>query len=711
MKRTPPATQILTRIHAVFANTPVIRNGNINSELQGKNPHKKLHRAIESHRCRTILQLLDDGVKPCTTNRSTNCFFLAQEHTGRGGRLILKKLLEIEPSGVNCQDSKGLTLLMRCYDMETFELLLKYKPNVNLLNDEGENVLFYILRKHFVTYPWQWKRLFELGLDVNLVNKGETVLVIAIQQCFVPLVLEEFFQAGATLPPLALDKYGENVVTEAMKDERMKITNKIEYLETFIKNGVDVSAKDNKGRNAMYYIIQEHFRALHDSDDDSTDMNWLSKLEETLIILLQHNCEAQGLEETFEIVKHVGVLRYYIEKLDIISTFARYGPSVKFLKQLVDRGLYSWTKHREFFKGTTEPMSPLTAYLCNVCNFRSKEPDFAEILDMCEYFISIGVDPTHRSQGQNFRFKISKHWKKLHGTDILQVSNNLIHPDALFFVAILAAQDDCEYLLRLFLRFWPYPPLCMILIGVQYTRSEDSKKLVMYPDNLTFYNLLIKIGGAVPLKSRFYKSIKMVLQQVTEIDENCQSVLDSFLQLDDSTSSSDSDCSSVESCICGSTISDSSDWNDKSSEEECKRARIETSKVKNTHDQLHRAIEKHDCRTIRQLLENGVKPCTTPISCFILARRSGFILKKLLEIEPSGVNCRDPRGYTMLMLCDDYRNRSGIPTLRSLSRAAFRATVKKTCPTGLDFSEYRVLCQGEMVALPPDIVNFLEFRV
>ncbi|KAF4519326.1 hypothetical protein B566_EDAN010031 [Ephemera danica] len=172
--------------------------------------------------------------------------------------------------------------------------------------------------------------------------------------------------------------------------------------------------------------------------------------------------------------------------------------------------MYNWTAtlttHRELFPGTSDPMSPLTVYLTE---FDSEE-------------------------------------------------ENVTH---------------FEELLRMLLSFWSYPPLFLILLRVELDVWDPKPlphRIQRCPrkaskDMTLITRLLIKIGGAVPLGTRYYKSLKNILQ--------------------------------------------------------------------------------------------------------VAAKETG----------------------------------GGIPTLRSLSRAAFRATVKKTCPTGLDFSEYRVLCQGEMVPLPPDI--------
>ncbi|KAF4519329.1 hypothetical protein B566_EDAN010034 [Ephemera danica] len=386
-----------------------------------KHPHRELHRAIAKHHCRTIRQLLEDGVKPCTTKKSKSCFLLALVRS----TFILKKLLEYEPSGVNCQDSKGLTLLMLSKDITTFELLCNYRPDVNLLNNDGNNILFHLLKTHEQFDIWQLQQLVDLGLDVNEVNsKGETSLVFAIKERVDASTIETLFEAGAQLPPP--DKDGENIISYAIKDSRVSSKRKIKFLEVLIKN--------------------------------------------------------------------------------------ESGPSVKFLEQLVNRGLYNWTAssklYREENPEETQPISPLTACLSRLCTHKLKNVNIREILYTCKYLISIGVDVTHRTRDKNLSFDVGKCFGDTKELDQERAA-------------------DFEKLLRLLLPFWSYPPLFLILIRI----GEDLGKIA--PENLRattdetlIMRLLIKIGGPVPLGTCYYKSITNYMQKVVVNTAEWQEMLD-----------------------------------------------------------------------------------------------------------------------------------------------------------------------------------------
>ncbi|KAF4522682.1 hypothetical protein B566_EDAN010463 [Ephemera danica] len=53
---------------------------------------------------------------------------------------------------------------------------------------------------------------------------------------------------------------------------------------------------------------------------------------------------------------------------------------------------------------------------------------------------------------------------------------------------------------------------------------------------------------------------------------------------------------------------------------------------------------------------------------------------------------------------------SEVPSLLHLSRTALRSCLKKTDTRGLDVSSLRVLCQGKMGPIPPDIVDIINFK-
>ncbi|KAF4514059.1 UNVERIFIED_CONTAM: hypothetical protein B566_EDAN018852 [Ephemera danica] len=53
---------------------------------------------------------------------------------------------------------------------------------------------------------------------------------------------------------------------------------------------------------------------------------------------------------------------------------------------------------------------------------------------------------------------------------------------------------------------------------------------------------------------------------------------------------------------------------------------------------------------------------------------------------------------------------SEVPSLLQLSRTALRSCLKKTDTRGLDVSSLRVLCQGKMRPIPPDIVDIINFK-
>ncbi|KAF4527982.1 hypothetical protein B566_EDAN016637 [Ephemera danica] len=79
-------------------------------------------------------------------------------------------------------------------------------------------------------------------------------------------------------------------------------------------------------------------------------------------------------------------------------------------------------------------------------------------------------------------------------------------------------------------------------------------------------------------------------------------------------------------------------------------------------------------------------------------------VKKTLE---SNAKELPPRGE-LIPLFDHLH--SEVPSLRQLSRTVLRSSLKKTDTKGLDVSSLRVLCQDEMIPLPPDIVDLINFK-
>ncbi|KAF4519325.1 hypothetical protein B566_EDAN010030 [Ephemera danica] len=580
--------------------------GNPPSLASRINHHKLMH--VPCTRSIFLLFVLCASVSPRCVHPYYKVDFTTEFYR-RTISLTQKPSLIHFSSGAGPQNSHGSTLLMLAvitYKINIFNFLCTYNPDANVQNYDADNVLHEVLKGRLYNDASVIKRILNLGIDVNLVEgDGETALEIAVKAGCNSRIIEMLLDKGATLPEPDLDE--KTIVMHAIEDGGENFIQTVETLKVLFKHGADASAKDEKGHNAMYYLISECLpNALHVPYH-------AKRLNEILIELIERNCEVQGLHRTFqrsEIVNDDRLIRKIPVAYNVIALLVRYTRSIGLPKALVERSLYS--------KKLSSPyiLSPLSACLVQLITDTHIGAEAGlEILDLAIQLILLGTDDVYQCAWQdlcspdislslNFKYRTRAEYQA-------SIARKLAIPDALFFAANMrifnyvialdiriTAEESTVYkvhaaveeLLRLLLRFWPHPPLLLMLLRVDpvwcpllVTRTGFSS--TTETGMLFMMQVLAKIGGSLPLGTRYYTILKSALQQMAESHDLCKSMLKMLLQLD-----------------------------------------------------------------------------------------------------------------------------GGIPTLRSLSRAAFRATVKKTCPTGLDFSEYRVLCQGEMVPLPPDVVNYLEYR-
>ncbi|MBR4682018.1 MAG: ankyrin repeat domain-containing protein [Elusimicrobiaceae bacterium] len=150
-------------------------------------------------------------------------------------------------ANVNAKDKNGKTALMYTtpygyyeenLSKKVMEKLIAARADVNAANKNGKTVLMYITNT-FNDYTSVVTKLLKAGSDINATdNKGRTVLLDFIGK---------------------LEERKETLSDEAQMfgDENYpNIKEFIDYLQTLIKAGANVNAKDNNGSTALIYATK-----------------------------------------------------------------------------------------------------------------------------------------------------------------------------------------------------------------------------------------------------------------------------------------------------------------------------------------------------------------------------------------------------------------------------------------------------------------------
>lgn len=148
----------------------------------------------------------------------------------------------------------GRTLLLEacrlCINFCTIELLLKNGLNVNALDHKGQTPLYYFIKSEQPSRYEQIKLLLNFKAEVNVRdNKDRTPLSLALQNCDEESV-QLIVKSGADLNYIVNSKRGYTPLMMACFLEWEFCT-----IESMLKNGADVNAKDNIGETPIFKLL------------------------------------------------------------------------------------------------------------------------------------------------------------------------------------------------------------------------------------------------------------------------------------------------------------------------------------------------------------------------------------------------------------------------------------------------------------------------
>ncbi|KAF4517894.1 hypothetical protein B566_EDAN001848 [Ephemera danica] len=595
-----------------------------------------MHTALKAMDCAKVCQLLQSGMKLCCSAEN-NCFSYITKYWQPP---FINTVLKRYPSAANSHGPNGDTLLMMCDSVEKFQTVLGNGPDVNAVNDDGDNILHYIVKHRLSseidkiiaylnqslgeeTYTLLQTKmdkmaekiveLFEVVLDsdvnVDAVNgEGKTALQLLLQtykpgyvfnqghyickcgheyhnedMCYLENqiasnVLTSLLVSGAAIP--GPDELGRTPLMLAVQSPWNDAN-----MEFLVRLGADINAKDRAGHNAIFYLLSS-FAQHSIIRTEHPFFCWykFSVVDRMTSFLLDHGCEMQGQEL-------------------IMFDHAEMKPTYKVVVRLMSLKT-STLIHRDFnlkLQCKNDPSN--LSFLSTLLESRCKEdlPDYLpvwkfELEDVAfiEKEIENGLDVNCGTYGRNFVMDDAMKWKKklclpyplLYTMDTVFDYFFVKPGDNLPLEAAKIHYRTLEGILRLLLPFWPHPPLALVIFD-SFDRHD--------PDTPT---------GEPPIVLR-----KRLLQFLYEV---------------------------------GGPLS--------------------------------------------------------PGSELYLAAR------KMIESGASGV----PAHGQVLQHFDQLH--SNVPSLRQLTRTAFRACLKQTDTRGLDMSSLRVLCEGEMQPLPQEILDFVNFK-
>ncbi|KAF4525845.1 hypothetical protein B566_EDAN011550 [Ephemera danica] len=211
---------------------------------------------VENVDCYTVGLLLKARHKLCCNNGIENCVILITKFYSNE---CVERVLADQPSAIHCRGPEGETLLMYAKDINVLNTLFKYKPDVNVSDDNRENVLFHFIhqRNHkFKIFAWDCM-FFEMircvlrhGLDVNATDGQDKSAI----EYLLTKDSDQYFQlinillaAGAIIPPR--DSTGRTPVMQlASKAYHEEYFNIIERL---LNQGADPKARDDAASFGM----------------------------------------------------------------------------------------------------------------------------------------------------------------------------------------------------------------------------------------------------------------------------------------------------------------------------------------------------------------------------------------------------------------------------------------------------------------------------
>lgn len=167
-------------------------------------------------------------------------------------------------------------------DYEILRKILNYFEDINILDDNNQNLLFYLVKEGIESYE-SLQYVLENGIDINCINKdGETAIIHLV-------------------------KY---IIELEQTDEvefKAKIQSLIELIPVLIEEGIDLEARDNSGENVL-----------------SHPTNALSK--QVIEALLEYECDPNILTSKNQTALTLSCMMGN-KALDIIYLLLDYGAS------------------------------------------------------------------------------------------------------------------------------------------------------------------------------------------------------------------------------------------------------------------------------------------------------------------------------------------------------------------------------------------------
>ena len=220
-----------------------------------------LHYSIRNKESKVVDLLLEHGADPTATDYDG---YNALHVSARWGEVgITEKLLKagLDPNAFHELDSNPLFEALGENNVEQVELLLKYCDTTVRCPHSGASALHEICYNFSPLAPHYLKRLFELGLDKEVVCDYEGTVLCKTAQRFDYQCLQICIDAGCNLN--AKNKKGETTLIQLLADDNIHVKNEpIIYaekrkksVEMLINAGADVDIPDPQGRTPLDWAM------------------------------------------------------------------------------------------------------------------------------------------------------------------------------------------------------------------------------------------------------------------------------------------------------------------------------------------------------------------------------------------------------------------------------------------------------------------------
>ncbi|KAF4518438.1 hypothetical protein B566_EDAN002091, partial [Ephemera danica] len=452
--------------------------------------HDTLHSALRKKDCALVRHLIISGVTPCSTNGIENCFVLIIKYWNVR---FLERMLLAQPSAVHSRGPDGLSLSMYAEDPLVIETLVMHNIDIEAVNSSGDNLLLYAVKEYVRSASAlqivSLQSILKTGIDIDKRDlSGKTALDYVLEGKTCNWLVVKLLEAGATIPPPVESR------TALMKAVRDLNHEDVDIVVALLHRGADARARDKDGHNAMYHAIS----TLRQSRDM---YHVVSRVSRVCYELLQHGCELDGLDIMFESKSNMDFQEFsFITRVtyNILSLILRYSMYSHFIMELKGPNLKMLHPNS---------VSLLTSYFLGFHRWQYHPEELQEIEATVTHLLDNEVEVTQRILGFDDDETEANAW-----------SMELKLPDALWLATqiMLRIPVDKDYhyskkaytiistILVSLLRFWPHPPLALMLFPFELCHSKD----IEVPLGMLTLNFLTRIGGPLPPGSLIMQALK-----------------------------------------------------------------------------------------------------------------------------------------------------------------------------------------------------------